>query len=427
MFDAGAMATKLGLDLSEYTRGMLEATSIAQVFLQTVTTFLANPLLGLVDVAKQVAGAVVNAVASFGKLADDIGDKAAGLGVSPDFLSGWGGAFADAGSSVEGFGESLKFLNKNAGEAAAGGQAAAQAFASIGIGSDFLKAHLGDTEALMRRTVDGIAALPTAAERTNAAMALLGRGAGDALGAIAGGSRGLDDFAEVLRALGGIVTEEDAQMGDAFGKLSTIVSAAFLGIERAAARPILRALGSHFDDTKSGIIAASRGMQDAVEGAVSGMIPGLEALAGTVKDLGPGATSTAKAFGGDLANAFITVNTALKPLLAELELLDRLMKSIGFGGTGDFLRQTGLGFLGPLPQLGAEIDRIQGGPGKRAGAAVAEAATFGLSGITVNVMADPNVTADEIARKITPQIQAALVQQNQATSAATSQRIVGGL
>src|SRR4051812_2205082 len=112
MFDAGSAASKLGLDLSEYTRGMLQATSLAQLFPQTVTTFIANPLLGVVEVAEKAGGALagivsawMDAVGAFAKRADDIGDKAASLGVKPEFLSGVGAAFKDAGSSVEGFGD----------------------------------------------------------------------------------------------------------------------------------------------------------------------------------------------------------------------------------------------------------------------------------------------------------------------------------
>ena len=46
MFDAGGITSKLSLDVSGYAQGMLQATSIAQMFPSVVTSFLANPLLG---------------------------------------------------------------------------------------------------------------------------------------------------------------------------------------------------------------------------------------------------------------------------------------------------------------------------------------------------------------------------------------------
>jgi tape measure domain-containing protein len=65
-FVAGAATSTLGIDIGGFREGMLQATSIAAVFPQTVTAFLANPLLGLVSVATQGASAVASAVTAIG-------------------------------------------------------------------------------------------------------------------------------------------------------------------------------------------------------------------------------------------------------------------------------------------------------------------------------------------------------------------------
>jgi hypothetical protein len=412
MFDAGAMASKLGLDLSGYASGMLQATSIASVFPQTVTAFLANPLLGLAEVAKNVSGVIVSAVqswlhaiAEFGNRADDVGDKAAALGVSPDFLSGWGAAFKDAGSSMEGFADTLKFINDNAQEAVRGNKTAAESFAQIGVNVDFLKANLGDTEQLMRRTVDAIAKLPTAAERIGAARNLLGRGGADAVGAISGGTEGLDKFAETIRRLGGVVTQEDADMADAFGKLSVYVDAAFQGIQRAAARPVLRALKEHFGDAETGIVAVSENVQAAVERLSQWIVDRTEEAVQWWKKHG----DEVERFGdvvmrtsggiGVLVTQISGAVGALTPLITLLERLDELLAPIG--GAASFLSPV-MGGLGRLSAFDAAVNSVAGP------APAAPAAGGGVVIQQLTVTADPNTMADDIARQIRPQLGRAL-------------------
>src|SRR5689334_22198726 len=119
-FDGGSIISKLGLDTSGFAQGMLQATSISQLFPATVTNFLANPLLGLAGIAKSAASAIASAFADVVNAADNAGDSAAKLGVSVGFLTAYGRAAADAGSSAEGFADSLKFINNNAADAASG-------------------------------------------------------------------------------------------------------------------------------------------------------------------------------------------------------------------------------------------------------------------------------------------------------------------
>jgi hypothetical protein len=61
-FDAGSITSTLGLDMSGYARGMLQAEAITRIFPETVQTFLANPLLLLPEIAERAMGGVVEAV-----------------------------------------------------------------------------------------------------------------------------------------------------------------------------------------------------------------------------------------------------------------------------------------------------------------------------------------------------------------------------
>lgn len=260
MFDAGGISGFLNLDTSGFTGGMLNAEAMMQAFPQVVTSFLANPLLGFIEVGKMAADAAIavgsawlDAIKQIGGAADDAGETAAKLGVSTEFLTGWGAAFADAGSSAEGLADALKFLNKNAAEAAGGSETAVKAFNQLGISQDFVKANLGNTEAMARKVFDALGALPTAAQRTNAAMDLLGRGGADLGAGLAGGSKGLDEYAATMKRLGATIDTETASQGDKFGTLEKMVDAAITGMKKSASQPILKFLADHFEDIKSGI------------------------------------------------------------------------------------------------------------------------------------------------------------------------------
>jgi hypothetical protein len=359
-FDAGGMASKLGLDLSDYATGMLQATSIAQLFPQTVQSFLANPLLGVIDVAQQAAGAIhglvsswLGAVQEIGRAADDAGESAAKLGVSVEFLTGWGAAFSDAGSSAEGLGEALKFLNDNAAEASRGGKAAVDAFADIGISADFLKTHLNDTEAIARATIDAIAKLPTTAEQVRASRNLLGRGGADALAAIQGGTGGLDEFAETIRRLGGTIDGDLAKAGDKFGTFETLVGAALQGVKKAAAEPVLDLLAAHFGDVKGGIVTVSEQIQEAVRTAVEQVIDwgrqGVQWIQENKQELlaiADVARNLAGILSSELVRSLQQVVSELALVADQVRFLDNVLQPIG--GLAGLVGVSGLGTLSAL-------------------------------------------------------------------------------
>src|SRR5438045_4338307 len=96
-FDAGSAVSKLDLDNSGFMRGMLQAQTVSQLFPATVTNFLANPLLGLIGIAKDASEAIVGAFTSVARAADNAGEAAEQAGVSVQFLTSVGQVAKDAG------------------------------------------------------------------------------------------------------------------------------------------------------------------------------------------------------------------------------------------------------------------------------------------------------------------------------------------
>jgi hypothetical protein len=262
----------MGIDIGPYSRGMLQATQIAQLFPATVTNFIANPLLGIVGIAKDVVGAVESAVDAVidnvkrvGKAADDAGEAAERAGVSVRFLTSVGAAAADSGSSVEGLGDALKFLNRNAASAAEGDKELTKEFLGLGVAVLDATGKIRPTEDLFFDVADAIAAVDDPAKKTKSAMALLGRGGTDMIPLLNKGAGAIRAFAAEVDSLGGSIDEELAASGDKFGMLTTLYDAAIAGIQRTAARPFLSAMANHFDEIVHGIEAGSGIIRHVIE------------------------------------------------------------------------------------------------------------------------------------------------------------------
>src|SRR5688572_27671777 len=100
-FDAGSIIGKMSMDISGWSRGFMQATSIAQIFPATVSNFIANPLLGLIGLAKDAGSAFTSAFSEIASSADNAGEAAEKVGVSVGFLTGVGAVAKDAGASMQ--------------------------------------------------------------------------------------------------------------------------------------------------------------------------------------------------------------------------------------------------------------------------------------------------------------------------------------
>ena len=178
-FDAGSITGKLGLDISEFGEGMLQAQSVASLFPAVVADFMVNPLLAVVEAAKEAARAVFEAVSGVGNAAQELGIQAAKAGVSVGYFSRMSEVAKTVNVSAEQLGTAFKFLEKNAVDAVGGNKVAEKSFGDLGISVEFLRDHLNDTEAIFERVHSAINGLATPAEATRRAMEVMGRQGGD--------------------------------------------------------------------------------------------------------------------------------------------------------------------------------------------------------------------------------------------------------
>lgn len=239
-WDAGAITSSLKLDVNEYAHGMLQAEGLAHAFPPIVLEFLENPLLAFASIAKEAFHGVIEAMEGMAGKFHETGLAAANLGVSAEFISGVGAVAKVAGVGVEELGMSLKFLQQRGADALSGEQQAAKGFADIGIGAAELSKLLKEPEQLFYRVAQGISSIEEPAQRVQAATDLMSRAGYRMISLFSEGPDKIRSLARELTDLGGGVSTQEAEMGEKWGLLEAKFDAAWSGIKKALAEPILQ-------------------------------------------------------------------------------------------------------------------------------------------------------------------------------------------
>lgn len=175
-----------------------------------------------------IVTSLVSIFAAFGRSArelDEAGKTARRLGMSMTSFQNLGQVAEEAGVSMGQMGTLLTFMTRNLGNLANGSTSAQKAFGRLGL-------TMGDLASLsperqFELISQRIMALPTAAERTTAAMSIFGRQGAVAMGLIADASTGaVSEVAKLREQLGLNLTDAQVKgiemMNDAVGRLSLV-------------------------------------------------------------------------------------------------------------------------------------------------------------------------------------------------------------
>lgn len=147
---------------------------------------------------------------------DALNDASDRLNVNVTELQRWQLAAKFAGAGAEDLNTGLKFLQKAIGEAATAGGDASSSFKALGVDIKNVDGSLKPANEVLKDTLTGLAAIKEPAERSAAAIKLLGRGGGALLPLIKDGTAGLDKLLGKLEELGGGLSQEALeQIGEA--------------------------------------------------------------------------------------------------------------------------------------------------------------------------------------------------------------------
>jgi hypothetical protein len=285
-FDAGSIKGGLTFDLSEYTSGILHAQAISAVVPGFVMEFIEAPLLAIIDTAKRAAEAVVSAVEDIGHSFHNTELAAMKAGVSVEFLSRLAAAAKPAGVGIDALVNGFKILEQRAELAAEGNEAAVKGFARLGISATEAKTLMEEPEKFFGVIKDRIGAIEDPALRTSAALGVMGRGGFNLVPLLAQSSEETKKFQDIIEGLGGTVNEQEALMGAKFGQLESIVDAAWEGIKKTVAEPILQYVSDHFDEIVGSVQKYAAIIRDNVVTAFDVLGPAISGAWDLFKSLG---------------------------------------------------------------------------------------------------------------------------------------------
>ena len=266
--DAGKVTGGIDWDISSYAKGMLQAETIAKIFPEVVTSFIANPLLGLVDIAKGAFDAVDKSI-EFGidgmreyastvrevAMADaEAAESARTLGLSVETYTALAGAAKLAGADAMAMSEGIKFLNRNMADAAYGNQELRKEFWQLGVSVVDATGHVRDSQDVFFDVADAIAALPDAAQQMRFAMDLLGRSSDQLLPMLAKGSSGIRQYMQIAERLGATTSKSAGEAGEQFKLLKGEWDLLWNGIESAIAGPTLDEINKNFGSIQDAMI-----------------------------------------------------------------------------------------------------------------------------------------------------------------------------
>ena len=264
-FDAGSISGSLKFDVSDYTHAILQAQSISSIFPGIVTTFLESPLLGFIDTIKEAGAALVELATRFSEVQNHTRQLADSLGVSLQFLDGWGKAATLTGGNTEMVAEAITHLSHTANLAAREGGATAEAFHKLGVNIFGAGGHLKPTQELLEQVSDGLKRMGAGAERTGITMEILGRGGASTLAFLGQGSTAINEIVARLDKMGLVTSDATAKSAQAFEEMWATVKLAWNGILAKIAEPVRIALMPILEDLLTWMETHPQEIQEAIE------------------------------------------------------------------------------------------------------------------------------------------------------------------
>jgi hypothetical protein len=450
-FDAGAVTGSLGLNISEYAHGMIEAETIMRAFPPIVAEFMESPLLAAAAIAREAANAIGEMVSEVmgSARAIDLASQKAGMGVEE--FSRLAKAAEFVGIGVQQLGTGLRMMQVHASDAVLSGGEAAAAFNSMGISTQFLKQHLSDTGALFAAVLEHIDRLGPGSDRAAAAVHALGRSGAELIPFLSMGSEKIRELADEAARWGAVETEESASAAAAWKMATLEIGFAWEGIKKLFAEAIAPKLMAEMNEFLTWVQANMPEIKQHVERIAQSVVTAvelvtplirflLEHLDGLVLVLGTGAllkvVASAMTAVNLLGGEFVTLAAKIE-LVTAAQVAFSLAKQGAIGGAVGALTTGGIGGA-----IGGTVGGVVGsmigtaiapGLGTYAGGAIGGYIGGAIGGkieqhFHVQAEFDPKETAGQFADKVQPQIRDQYnYQQRQLNAAASTGQVARAL
>lgn len=247
-FDLGSIRATMGLDESNFTRGLLNAQNASQIFGQNVVNFVNNPLLGTVSILKNVGGAIAQSVRETAFANQELLRISSRIGANVELVSALRGAYKGFGQDAGAVERQLTKLNQQIGEAASGNLAAKQNFDALGVAIRDTAGKARDINDIFPDVVDGLGALENHSRRVAIAQKIFGEDASRVIDIIGRGTGVLKGFTDEARKLGEVYSSEKVGQADQFANAIDKTTRAIAGLKEQLSQGLISGfVGPGFD------------------------------------------------------------------------------------------------------------------------------------------------------------------------------------
>lgn len=198
-------------------------------------------IAGLATLGGVAAAAFAGIVVSVAHVGDEVGNMAEQLGVSTDALQELRYAADQSDVSFDTLTGSMKFLSKNAYEAATGSKEAMEAFAGIPLRN--ANGQLKTADQLLFATADRFRELKDPIKQTNLAMKVFGRGGMAMLPMMKASQEELEGFIDDAHELGYVLDKETIAASDRFDKSWKRLRSSLEGVRNRLGAPFVDGFG----------------------------------------------------------------------------------------------------------------------------------------------------------------------------------------
>lgn len=291
----------------------------------------ANTIQNLGQQVTSFASAAINA-------GDEILSTSQKMGVSTDALQEMRFWAEQGGVSAAGLERAVATLNQRIGEAAAGNNAYAQAFRTLGVEFTDAQGNIRSTESVLRETIGALREIEDPAARAAAASELFGSRLGrELLPALDESSMSMEEAARRAQELGIVLDEDGVRASDQFADSLAALQQTGSAILRDFMMPMVSAIGDGLLPTLTNVAAAFRVLPEPIQ-AVAGTIgalslaaliaaPRIIATKAALDSMGTSARTAAARAGGILAvfTALATISAFLGEHIERAEIPTNLL------------------------------------------------------------------------------------------------------
>lgn len=332
VFNLGSIRGLLGLDESNYVRGMINADAANEIFGAGVVNFVNNPLLGTIRLLKGAAVGAAELVSETASLNQELFRMSQRTGASARTLSGLKAEFEDLKIPAEALEKVFVVLNRRMIESASNEQVA-ELFRKLGLNARDANGQLKDTDTFLRQASDALAQLATPTERMTALQQLFGEESFKAYTILANGSKTIEDTIRFYDSLGRVIDDEVAAASNDLAAALGNTEHAWQGIKAVLAGEYLRGVagdvGSITEASQSLVAVVRDDLGPIARTLGEKTPPALEAIARWIDEMGQGIELIRDAGDIPVLRQIIDAAAAIQRFTSPLAAIERVGTLVG--------------------------------------------------------------------------------------------------